>query len=1037
MPALTRYSCPPDPILPHSDQPACTSSSDAYLDPDKTNTLDNFENDEKFTLASNSQASSVAANDDATDDDGLFMFKDLGKFKSDHPKNMIIGHYNINSIRHKFHEMKYILLEQYVQFFGVAETKIDFTFPDGQFYIKNYKLYRQDRNAHGGGVMVYINDNIPHRILKDFSGSIGGIDFLTFELIIKSRKWYISYIYRPPSVKDTVLCDVLRSQCESFVSDNNLYVAIGDLNMNCFTDTTLTDFCEIYDIHNLIKDPTCFKGETPSLLDVVLTNRPKCFANVFNADLGLSDFHNCIGVASKVFAPSHRKRKIIYRRMKNFSQHEFVDDVNQCPFHVADIFDDVEDSVWSKEKLFTSTLENHAPSKMRTVNNKQVPYMNSDLRKAINQRNMWRGKHFRCRSNKLFRLNYVKLRNRVVKLRHASIRKYFMTRCNDQAGSKTFFSTMKPFLSKHTAACNDKIILKENDTIISEPSDVANIFNLYYASIADYKNDYDGLDKLDYDSALQKHSAHTSLTLIKSAKLSAEPFHFKIVTAEIFEKYIQKLNAKKAVGHDGIPAFFLKVSGENFINSLCTLFNSCISSCTFPCSLKMAEINPIFKKKDNLNKENYRSVNILTTISKVFERILSDQLTEYFKSILNSNLSAYRSGYSCQHVILQLTEYWRKSLDSDESVGTIATDLSKAFDYMPHGLLLAKLNAYGVSRDACRLLICYLCNRKQRVRVHGDSSEWSTINRGVPQGSVLGPLLFNIFLNDLFYCDIDSAICNYADDNHLCNSRKSIDDLKVAIEKDAFQAFTWFKSNNMDANPDKFQLIAMNRKGSIDLSISILGNTICSSDSMKVLGVTLDTKLSFDKHVSDICGKASAQISVLKRLSRYLNETSRIQIYKSFISSNFTYCPAAWIFCGKKNSNKLEKLQERALRFVFSDLDSSYNDLLLRGNFLSLSALRLKFMAIEVYKSANGLNPIYLNNLFEVNNTGYGLRDSNRFKQHKFETKKFGYRSFRYYGSKLWNSIPNDIKSSKSLYAFKSKITEWCRSAKVEQFIVV
>ena len=950
---------------------------------------------------------------------------------------MIIGHYNINSIRHKFYEMKHLLLEQYAQIFGISETKIDSTFLDSQFYIKNYKLYRQDRNTNGGGIMVYINDSIPHRMLKDFSGSHGGIDFLTFELLIKSRKWYISYIYRPPSIKSAVLCELLKSQCESFVSENNLYLAIGDLNVNCLTDTTLTDFCEIYDIHNLINMPTCFKGETPTLLDVVLTNRPKCFADVFNADLGLSDFHNCIGVASKVFAPSHKKRKITYRRMKNFNQLDFISDVNMCPFHVADIFDDIEDSFWFKEKLFTSTLEKHAPSKTKTVNNKQVPYMNSDLRKAINQRNMWRGKHFRCRSNKLFRNNYVKLRNRVVKLREASIKQYFMTRCNSQAGSKQFFKTMKPFLSKSNDACNNKIILKENDTIISESSDVAQIFNLYYASIADYKDDYDGLDKLDYDSAILKHSKHSSLTLIKCAKSDAMPFYFKTVTTDIFLKYIKKLNAKKAVGHDEIQAFFIKVSGENYINSLCEHFNSCISSCTFPCSLKMAVISPIFKKRDNLNKENYRSVNILTAISKVFERILSDQLTEYFKSILNCNLSAYRSGYSCQHVILQLTEYWRMSLDSGESVGTIATDLSKAFDYMPHGLLIAKLNAYGVSRNACKLLMCYLCNRKQRVKVHGDSSDWATINRGVPQGSVLGPLLFNIFLNDLFYCGIDSHICNYADDNHLCNSRKSSDELRIVIENDAIRAFTWFDANNMDANPDKFQLIAMNRKGTIDLSVFISGNIISSSNSMKVLGVDLDTKLSFNKHVSNICGKASAQINVLKRLSRYLNESSRIQIYKSFISANFTYCPAAWIFCGHKNSNKLERLQERALRFVFSDSKSSYKDLLLRGNFLSLSALRLKFMAIEVYKSANDLNPLYLNELFEVNDTGYSLRDSHRFKQNKFETKTFGYRSFRYYGSKLWNSIPTEIKSAKSLYIFKSKITEWCRSVKAEQFIVV
>ena len=151
----------------------------------------------------------------------------------------------------------------------------------------------------------------------------------------------------------------------------------------------------------------------------------------------------------------------------------------------------------------------------------------------------------------------------------------------------------------------------------------------------------------------------------------------------------------------------------------------------------MAEICPIFKKKDCLSKENYRSVNILAAASKIFERIMADQIITYFNFILSSSVSAYRKGYNCQHVILKLTEYWRKSLDENKMIGTVAMDLSKAFDTMPHALLIAKLYAYGLSENACNVLLSYLKNRFQRVKVMGKQSDWVTINKGVPQGSVL------------------------------------------------------------------------------------------------------------------------------------------------------------------------------------------------------------------------------------------------------------------------------------------------------------
>ena len=178
--------------------------------------------------------------------------------------------------------------------------------------------------------------------------------------------------------------------------------------------------------------------------------------------------------------------------------------------------------------------------------------------------------------------------------------------------------------------------------------------------------------------------------------------------------------------------------------SLCDVFNASISSCDFPSSLKRADINPIYKKKDNLCKENYRSVNALAVVSKVFEIILSDQLMVYYVSILSHSLSAYRAGYNWQHVILTIHWIlapvpWQRKLRWNCDNG-----LSKAFDSMPHGLLIAKRSAYGVSKQACDVIINYLCNRRQRTKVMGKCSEWVTINRGVPQDSVLGPLLFNI-----------------------------------------------------------------------------------------------------------------------------------------------------------------------------------------------------------------------------------------------------------------------------------------------------
>ena len=364
-------------------------------------------------------------------------------------------------------------------------------------------------------------------------------------------------------------------------------------------------------------------------------------------------------------------------------------------------------------------------------------------------------------------------------------------------------------------------------------------------------------------------------------------------------KYVKQLENNKAVGHDGLSTKFIELSGISLATWLCELFNSCIMFSHFPVDMKLAETSPVFKKIESLCNENYRSVNILIVTSKIFERIMADQLMSYFDSLLSTHLSAYRKGYSCQHAILQLMEYWRKALDEGQNVDTVAMDLSKAFDKMPHALLIAKLHAYNVSPTACNLIINYLQNRLQRVKLLVYISQLATLNRGVPQGSVLGPLLFNIFINDLFFVWMCSNVGNYADDNHVCYKHENMEVLCDVLKLDTNTAIGWFELNCMDANPSKFQGIILGKDVPQSMTLSAQGHNITLSNHLKVLSVTPDHKLKFDMHIDSICLSASRQINAMKRLSRFLDQDSRVLIYRSFVLSNFKFSQTTWIFLWK------------------------------------------------------------------------------------------------------------------------------------------
>ena len=797
----------------------------------------------------------------------------------------------------------------------------------------------------------------------------------------------------------------------------------GDLNYDCLVESkssTLNDLCDIFTLKNMIKSPTCYmKNCNPSLVDVILTNQPQYCFNAINFGCGISDWHNMIGVVVKGATVRNEKIKSKYRSFKHFDAAQFERDVGEIPFHAAYVFDDIDDIYWAHERLLSDVVDEHAPIKERVSKVRKPAFMNGELHRAIYKKRMCFNKFQKYKTPQSWE-QYRKQRNFVTKLKKTSMRHYFFERCAGGPKSKDFWPTIKPFLSKKGSDGGSEIILCENDKMISSQPEVSEVFNDFFVNVAKGI----GNTKSNYNPDF---SDHPSIEKIKEkVPSSTDTFSFTPVSNDTVAKVISNLNTKKATGVDNISAKIIKACAPSLSYHISNLINFSFIACEFPTGLKRAQVIPLFKKKDPLNKENYRPVSILPTISKVYERIMHDQLTEHFDKIFNPFLAAFRKGFGCQSTLLRLLEDWRMALDRQECAAAILMDLSKAFDCLPHRLLVAKLKAYGLSTGAVGLLDSYLSGRKQQVRLGANASTWKDLFKGVPQGSILGPLLFNVFINDIFYFVVQSFIYNYADDNTVSFIHKDLHILKNVLEQESLNLIKWFENNFMKANPEKFQAICIGKRAYENIDSFDLGGTqIKCEDNVTLLGINIDHMLKMDKHISEICQKASKQLAVLKRLGRFLTKQGKLTIYNSFIVSNFNYCPLAWHFCSAASTNKIERIQERALRFINNDFTSPLKTLLVNSNTIPLHVQRMQKMASEVFKIVNKISPEYIQNLVNIKVSSYNFRNENTAEVPRVKTTRYGIKSFRFEAARIWNSLPNEMRITDSYPHFRRLIRTW------------
>ena len=282
-------------------------------------------------------------------------------------------------------------------------------------------------------------------------------------------------------------------------------------------------------------------------------------------------------------------------------------------------------------------------------------------------------------------------------------------------------------------------------------------------------------------------------------------FNFEKINQAQVERALLDVNVHKSCGHDMLSPRLVKELATVIAKPITNILNTSIEQGCYPNAWKMRQVTALFKKDEEFNKANYRSVTVLPVFNNICERLLATQLGEFYNAILSDFISSYRKFYSCETALLRLTEDWRRMRDMGELVAVVSMDLSKAFNVIQHDLLLAKLKAYGVGEGSCALLKDYLSGRQQRVKIGDTFSNWTDTRRGVPQGSVLGPMFFSIFINDLF-CHIKYAKLNtYADDHQIYSSNLDPRALEECICQEVNVANQWYKNNGMIVNEEKHQ----------------------------------------------------------------------------------------------------------------------------------------------------------------------------------------------------------------------------------------
>ena len=995
-------------------------------------------------------------------------------------KGLRLLSWNIQSLRAKFNEFK-----EFIDIFHRENCFFDIIGLQECWELKNYDLYQLENynfihktrtQSNGGGICYFINKKFKFKELKNLSiFEEKVIECLTIEIeLSKKEKLIVSNLYRSnanhatysTSEQNSRFLDAFSTlQADLSSLKKNSYI-MGDLNYDLLkfeqhekTKVLLEDsfgngFLE------LISIPTRISNTSATLIDHLYTNT---MSNCYDTSVIISDISDHFPICH-IISDKQKEIRPKYVQVQNFNENDilaFKNDLSNVDWDSVLILNETQDSYDEFYRIFNGLYCEHFPItnvKFNKNKHKKEPFMTKGILKSRQTKLKLIELKIRfptAENNEKYR-KYRSCYNKVIRAAKKIYFKYsFEKHKNDMR--KTW-----EVLRESIRKTNDKssIIeqIKSGDISFHEDDSMANQFNDYFTTIADKINDE--INPSDRDCTFYLNDNNDNF------------FSFQHVSSFDIIKIVKGFESKSSKDMFGISNKLLKNVIDKIAIPLAHIINSSLQTSEIPSELKLAKVIPIFKLKKKESDllcimSNYRPISLLPIFSKILEKVVACKLTSFLDEykLLYKHQYGFQKKNSTIHPIIHFLN--RLATDANERKITIGVfcDLQKAFDCCSHRILLIKLSKLGIKGRELKWFENYLSNRQQFVKVNEGKSNMKYVTKGVPQGSILGPLLFLIYINDLANCTSLFTLL-FADDTSFLISGKNMNEVIELLNIELKKISYWFRTNELCLHPDKTKFMIFTKdESNIDFDniniildnnnenendenlITKLSYVNSNSDipAIKFLGIFIDPKLNFKYHIDAIHSKVSRSLYAINSAKHIICEKALKTLYCSLVHSHFTYCIPIWSCASKTSLTKIELLQKKAIRIISN---ASYNAHTV-PLFKDLEILPIKEQAIYssltlMYDYVNLKLPGSFDNVWETNNARAGrvLRNANLFNipfirlesQRNFPISNF---------PRLWNDIvipntnPNDdIENENNDFTFENDMTKKQFSLKLKEYLL-
>ena len=877
---------------------------------------------------------------------------------------------------------------------------------------RGFKIVHQERTSgRGGGIAVVYRETLKLKRVQQ-------TNYDSFEYIEccihTSAMIRLCVVYRPPGRSGVVkFCDDFNDYASQTLSSLGLPLIVGDFNYHVnkcdnYEANTFKDMLQSLDLRQHIKDATHKNG---NILDLVITRcQDDIIASSKTVDFGFPD-HFPVFLDLKLRKPPMPQRKVTYRRLKNLDPGVMSHRIQLCPFFSSDLSTmSLDEIVNTYNNELTAILDEVAPLQSKTITVRPPSPWYDELIRAAKQQRRVAERKWRKTGLTVNRDLYISERNHVTDLITAARSKHLRNAIAEKKGdTKQLFRLVDSLCGK-----------SEDPALPRNGSDqaIAETFSSFF------------IQKI---VKIQESIPDASLDaeMLSFPAASVELASFQAIAADDLRKLMGEMPNKQCL-LDPLPTETVKQTLNVLLPAILTIINKSLEEGNFPSIFKDAVINPLLKKPntDPDDCANYRPVSNLSYVSKILEKVVASQLREHLRQNDFEEMmqSAYRKDHSCETAILKVHNDITRAVADRKIVALVLLDMSAAFDTVEHAKMRAILQQLGISGLALEWLTSYLNGRHQSVIVRGERSEHQEVTCGVPQGSVLGPLLFTLYTLGLgkIIRNHLSTYHLYADDTQIYIAAtpeelpSAIRDLEACI----VSVRSWLCHHRLKLNETKTEFMLISSKQMAHhlqgIKLEIDDHEILPSKSVRNLGVTMDSNACMEQHVNKICRAAYGHLQAIRRIRHCLDRQSLEIIVHAFVTSRLDFCNSVLLGLKQSLLTKVQRVQNAAARILTKTPRREHITPVLHSlHWLPVEA-RIEYKVnVLIFKCLDGTAPQYLRDLITPRDPARALRDRKMLSVPNCALSRAGRCSFSIGGPILWNSLPLHLREVDELLSFK------------------